>query len=70
MGIPPKAEASPLLKLSPPRSPTKDQMVAGFVFVDPFKTGLTPPPLIDLSDILQPVATRQQNLIEFSTELL
>lgn len=49
--------ASPLLKMSPVK--TKD------MFLDPFHTGATPPPLIDVVDVLEPERPSEMNLIEF-----
>lgn len=36
------------------------------LFLDPFQTGATPPPLIDVMvDVLEPERPKEQNLIEF-----
>ena len=36
------------------------------LFLDPFQTGSTPPPLIDVMvDVLEPERPKEQNLIEF-----
>ncbi|XP_057296421.1 G2 and S phase-expressed protein 1-like isoform X2 [Hydractinia symbiolongicarpus] len=48
---------SPLLHLSPVKSKENS--------LDPFETGHTPPPLIDIGDVLQPERTKETNLIEF-----
>ena len=34
-------------------------------FLDPFHTGATPPPLIDVLDVLEPERPPEMNLIEF-----
>lgn len=48
---------SSLMEMSPMK--TKDY------FLDPFHTGATPPPLIDVMDVLEPERPAEVNLIEF-----
>jgi len=49
--------ASPLINMSPAK-------VTDY-FLDPFHTGATPPPLIDVMDVLEPERPKEMNLIEF-----
>ena len=55
--LPEEQKPPSLLHLSPVRCFNQ--------FLDPFHTGETPPPLIDIGDVLEPEKPKELNLIEF-----